>query len=99
MTIKVLYNNKKISGRVVYNFSAASDVVLVQFDGNGEVEIDKEILLYWDEYLKKWRAGQNIEKKHPEIFEQLMDILKPVFRDRLHFLGKQQSNFLNSRDN
>ena len=97
MTLKILYNNKNIAGKVVYNFSAAADVVLVQFDGNGEIE--KEILLYWDEYLKKWRCGQNIEKKYPEIFEQLMEKLKPVFKDRLLFIEKSEAISLNARNN
>ncbi len=88
MTVKILYNDKKISGKVVYDFQAASDVILVEFDGDGAGDIGKDILLYWDEYIEKWRCEQTIEEKFPEIFKQLMENLKAVFKDRLLFLEK-----------
>ncbi|HNP21724.1 MAG TPA: hypothetical protein PKM63_19475 [Panacibacter sp.] len=97
MTVKILCNNKKISGKVVYNFQAASDIILVELDGDGVGEIGKDILLYWDEYIEKWCCEQTIEEKFPGVLAQLMENLATVFKDRLLYLSKNTAPAANNR--
>jgi hypothetical protein len=83
MTIHITHEKEVFVGRVVYNFTQISDVVLITFDK----PIDNDninILLKFDENLKTWIDEEGVYKNNPIFFGQILNKLHKLLKSAHH---------------